>query len=350
MMFWRKYIHSFMVNDEVFQLSKANTINIDSLPPWLKDHYLFIREWINDKDYIKVKTSGSTGNPKTIKIHKNAFVFSALNTGKYLKLNPKDKALLCLPGSYIAGKMMIVRTFVLGLNLFWQRPSSTPELNRKIDFAAMTPMQLQGILTTNKSTINNIDKLIIGGAPVNSYILDNISILKTKIYETYGMTETVSHIAIKSINGNKKSEYFSVLPDIKIGIDKRKCLTITSDKLHVNKLASNDLVEIISNNKFKWLGRFDNVINSGGIKLVPEQIEAKLKKSIKNDFYIFGIQDPLLTNVPALVIEGKPEKFNLDFTKVLDKFEIPKKIYFLKKFIRTDSGKIKRKETLKFIT
>ena len=350
MEFWKKYRDSLTINDKLFPLNDISSLHKSSLQEWEKIHIEFIEEWMGDCDFIEVETSGSTGKPKILKINKNAFVFSAKNTGKFLGLNNNDKALLCLPGNYIAGKMMIVRAFVLGLNLHWQKPASKPGIQGKYVFAAMTPMQVQNILLKNKSQLKNIQKLIIGGAPVNEFILDNISGMDTEIYETYGMTETVSHIALKKINGTDKSEYFTVLPGINIEIDTRNCLTVTSGELSINKLKTNDIVTISAKNRFKWLGRIDNVINSGGVKLIPEQIEAKLKPFIKSDFFIFGLDDDLLTKVPAIIIEGDYNINTNEFLNVLEKYEMPKKIFFTKRFTRTESGKIQRNETIKMLT
>lgn len=346
---WKKYTKSIIIHDKLFLSNDINKINLDFFPTWEKENFLFIKEWINDLDYLKVNTSGSTGIPKSLKIDKTVFVFSALNTGTFFKLKNNNKALLCLPANYIAGKMMIVRAFVLGLNLHWQKPSSCPEINEKYDFVAMTPMQIESVLKKNKTSVNNIKTLILGGAPLNEYIKSNIQNIDTKIFETYGMTETVSHIALKRVNGFSENNYFKVLSGIEIETDNRNCLIATSKGLNIDNLISNDIIKIKNETQFKWLGRADNVINSGGIKLIPEQIEAKLKPYISNEFFIFGIKDSLLTEVPAILIEGE-KTINLSLLhKYLHRYEIPKKIFLLSDFSRTDSGKIKRQESIKKI-
>ncbi len=343
---WKKYRDSLTLNDEIFLADKLNSTKIKSLPQWLIPYWEFIKDWIADDEYLTVHTSGSTGKAKGLQIHKDVFTASALNTGKFLNLEKGDKALLCLPGNYIAGKMMIVRAFVLGLNLHWQKPSSFPNIDSKYVFAAMTPMQVQKLIESNKKSIDFIDKLIIGGAPVNRFILENLADVKSKVFETYGMTETVSHIALKSLNGMDKSEFFTLLPGIEIDIDKRNCLIVSSKHLMLGNLVSNDIVQLKNKRQFEWLGRYDNIINSGGIKLIPEQIENKLKTLLKSEFFVFGIEDKLLSTVPALAIESTVQTQNIEFYQVLDKYEIPKKIYYLDRFIRTKSGKIKRKETI----
>lgn len=347
---WKKYIDSINLSGNLYSRTDLLNLNINDKPKWELSYYSFINEWINDDNYIIVYTSGSTGQPKKIKIHKDTFVSSALNTGKYLELKPDDKALLCLPGEYIAGKMMIIRSFVLKLNLIWQKPSSIPIIDQNYDFSAMTPMQLQKVIDSDKSKIERINKLIIGGAPINDVILNLIRDLRTSMFETYGMTETASHIALKALNGKHKSEYFSVLEGINVSKDDRNCLKLESPYLLIDELISNDIIELKNDKQFKWLGRIDNVINSGGIKLIPEQIEKKLKDYIPNDFFVFGIKDELLTEVPALIIESNMDLDIEQLSKYLSKYEIPKKVFYTEAFIRTASGKIKRKETIKRIS
>lgn len=346
MNFWKKYNDSINLSGNLFFKSDLLNLNINDKPKWEQSFYHFINEWINDSDYIIVKTSGSTGNPKEIKIHKDTFVSSAINTGIHLNLKKGDKAFLCLPGEYIAGKMMIVRAFVLKLNLIWHKPSSKPSIDTAYDFAAMTPMQLQKVLIENKSSINNIEKLIIGGAPINDFILNSIRDLNTVIFETYGMTETASHIALKPLNGKDKSDYFTVLKGVEICIDERNCLKLKSPYLLIDQLLSNDIIELKNEKQFKWLGRIDNIINSGGIKLIPEQIEKKLKIHINDDFFIFGIKDDLLGEVPALLIEGQNKIDQKTFVTYLSKYEIPTRVFYINSFIRTTSGKVNRIKTI----
>ncbi len=344
-MLWKKYITELHLNGKKYNIRDLLSENKSGLKKWQQEYLVFLREWTSVSETIIVKTSGSTGKPKSLKIHKDTFVNSALNTGNFFELKTGDTALLCLPGTYIAGKMMLVRAIILGLELYWQKPGSTPEIDRNYDFSAMTPMQLENILNKDKNSLNKIKKLIIGGALVNDKILSKIYDLDTQIYETYGMTETVSHIALKMINGDGKSEYFTTLENIKIGIDDRSCLVLSDSNLGTGKIQTNDIIELKDENHFKWLGRADNIINSGGIKLIPEQIEKKLKPFIKNDFFIFGIDDGKYGQLPALAIQSTQKDIVPDFS-VLSKFEVPKKIFYFEKFIKTASGKINRKATI----
>ena len=347
-MIWKKYITQLKLNGKIINIQELLSKNKPDIDNWQYSHFDFLKKWISDQETIQVKTSGSTGNPKIIKIHKDTFVHSALNTGNFFHLKSGNKVLLCLPGTYIAGQIMLVRALVLGLDLYWQKPTSTPAINMNFDFCALTPMQLENILKKDKQSLNKIDKLIIGGAPVSNWILKEISDLNTQIYETYGMTETVSHIALKKINGIDKNDFFTTLPNIEIDIDNRSCLVLKKSNLKTAEIVTNDIIELKDNRHFKWLGRADNIINSGGIKLIPEKIEQKLRPFIENEFFIFAINDKKYGQLPAIVIENSTEDIIPDFS-TLDKYEIPKKIFYVKNFLKTTSGKIRRKDTLKLI-
>ena len=313
----------------------------------------FLIDWLDQKDYIKTRTSGTTGKPKTIKIKKQAMMYSAIATGNYFGLNPGDRALHCLPTQFIAGKMMLVRAIILGLQVDVIEPKSLLQFSTKMhyDFCAMIPMQLQN----NIKKINNIKKLIVGGAPISSLLLEQIQPLKTKIFATYGMTETITHIAVKKLNNfdNFKSNsieksYYETLPDIDISQDERGCLVIEAPNLTNEKIITNDVVKLQSEITFEWLGRIDHVINSGGIKLFPELIEAKIAKHIPQRFFIASEKDETLGERLILVIEAEAEENNLSVSVFndLDTYETPKEIYVIPKFIETTSGKIQRLETL----
>jgi O-succinylbenzoic acid--CoA ligase len=298
----------------------------------------FILDWFDKKTYLELNTSGTTGTPKIIRIEKQAMVNSALATGDFFNLNPGDKALHCLPTKYIAGKMMFVRSFILGLDMDFVAPSSHPMLhnNTKYDFVAMVPLQAQNSLTELK----NVKKMIIGGAKMSKPLEKSLSKLKMETYETYGMTETITHIAAKKIG----EKYFTTLPNIKISQDDRNCLVIDAPKISNDTIVTNDLVELINENQFGYLGRIDNVINSGGIKLIPEQIEDKLSNKIHSRFFVTGIQDPVLGEKLIVVIEGEKQDLDESTFDELDKYEKPKEIFYVSKFIETQNGKIKRKE------
>ena len=336
-------------------LTLINTkLNSDGIQTWEKDIYRFINELINEKDYIQAQSSGTTGKAKQIKLRKRDLIESAIRTQNYFHLKSADNALLCLPVSYIAGKMMIVRAFVTGFNLRYVEPSSDPfkNISDTIDFTALTPYQLS--LSLENKNLDKVKNIIVGGAPVSERLLQKIQNLKCNVFETYGMTETCSHIAIKPLNGDLKSAFFSILPDFNVSLDERGCLVV---KLaDGTKLITNDLVQL-EKGYFKWLGRYDNVINSGGIKLYPEQIEKKLELVLKHEFLISSEKHETLGEQVVLILKTD-DKDSSDFDinairnnldGVLSSYERPKKLYLLPEFIETSNGKIKRKETINSI-
>ncbi|HEX8017846.1 MAG TPA: AMP-binding protein [Flavobacterium sp.] len=300
----------------------------------------FLLDWFDDKEYIEMRTSGTTGLPKLVRLQKQAMIQSALATGDFFNLKPGNKALLCLPVKFIAGKMMLVRSFILGLELDVREPSTTPlALNDKLyDFVAMVPLQVQNSI----EALKNVKKLIVGGAKMNTALEEKVLPLKTDIYETYGMTETITHIAAKKV-GEKA---FTILPNVKIAQDSRGCLAITVPAISNEPIITNDLIEFVKENQFLFLGRIDNVINSGGVKLIPEQIEAKLIKKINSRFFVTGIPDSILGEKLILVIEGEKQDFPTGFFDVLDKYEKPKEIVFVPKFKENENGKLLRKPSL----
>ncbi|CAD0004867.1 AMP-binding protein [Flavobacterium chungangense] len=300
----------------------------------------FLLDWFDDKEYIEMRTSGTTGLPKLVRLQKQAMIQSALATGDFFNLKPGNKALLCLPVKFIAGKMMLVRSFILGLELDVTEPSTTPlSLNDKLyDFVAMVPLQVLNSI----EGLKNVKKLIVGGAKMDTALEEKVLPLKTEIYETYGMTETITHIAAKKV-GEKA---FSILPNIKIAQDSRGCLAITVPSISNEPIITNDLIELVKENQFLFLGRIDNVINSGGVKLIPEQIEAKLIKKINSRFFVTGIPDSILGEKLILVIEGEKQDFPTGFFDVLDKYEKPKEIVFVPKFKENENGKLLRKPSL----
>jgi len=306
----------------------------------------FLLEWLSSSETITVSTSGSTGIPKLITLKKEQMINSALASGSFFKLKAGDSAFLCLPCDFIAGKMMLVRAMVLGLELDYVAPSSKPVMhdNRTYDFAAMIPLQAQNLI----SKLNNIKQLIIGGAVIHPNLEAQLKASTCQIYATYGMTETITHIAVRKL----ADSYFKTLSGVTVTTDKRECLVIDAPQISDTKLITNDLVKLISNSEFEWLGRYDSIINSGGLKLIPEQIETKLNSLITARFFVAGLSDQVLGEKLVAFIEGE-EDFTLlqkmKSIKALSKYEVPKEIYFLPKFIETENGKLNRLKTLELL-
>ncbi|WP_297702571.1 AMP-binding protein [uncultured Eudoraea sp.] len=312
----------------------------------------FLLDWLSPDPELTIRTSGSTGTPMGIALKKRHMVNSAKVTGEYFGLEAGDRVLLCLSTGYIAGKMMVVRAMILGLELDFVAPTSRPldGVNKFYKFGAMVPLQLESSI--NK--LNQFQTVIVGGAPVSSQLMKLIADSKTKIFETYGMTETVTHVAVRPLSqydAGSDHKAFKILPDIAISQDDRKCLVINAPNISDNPVITNDIVELISEKEFLWLGRFDNVINSGGIKLIPEQIEQKLTSFIPSRFFVSALPDSQLGKKLILVVEGeKIDGLQEIISKAdLEKFELPKEIFYVSAFKNTANGKIIRDKSLSLI-
>ncbi len=315
----------------------------------------FLLDWLKPTSYIEVYTSGSTGEAKKIRLKKQHMINSAIATSKFFDLPACTTALLCLPAEYIAGKMMLVRAMYLGWQLDTVPPSSNPldQVFKVYDFSAMTPFQLDNSI----ARLHLVKKLIIGGGAVSPRIREMLEGVETRIYETYGMTETCSHIAAKKLNPRKKKKSrrpFKLLPNVSIAQDERGCLVIKAPNILDEEIVTNDVVEIVTYKKFHWKGRYDNVINSGGIKLFPEEIERKLNKELDRRFFVTSMPDDALGEKLVLFVEDDfSEETIADIEKTisemksLSKYEKPKKIYLIEKFEETPNGKIHRENTIK---
>lgn len=298
----------------------------------------FLLEWLNTEEYVFVQTSGSTGKPKKILLEKSAMMASARATGLFFNLQPKNTALLCLSADYIAGKMMLVRALTLGLHLDFVEPNSNPLENKKYDFVAMVPVQV----TNSLAQLHLVNTLLIGGSKVSYQLAESVLKTNCKAFESYGMTETISHIAIKQI-GTKP---FTVLPNVSIALDDRNCLVVEAKEISKDKIITNDIVELINENQFILKGRIDNVINSGGVKIFPEEVEEKIAKYISRRFFISSLPDEKFGEKVVLFIEGEPFIIETSIFSEVSKYQIPKQIVFIDKFIETATNKINRRKTL----
>ncbi|MFZ4106301.1 AMP-binding protein [Flavobacterium sp.] len=302
----------------------------------------FLLDWFDSKLHIEIRTSGSTGTPKIIQVNKQSMVNSALATGNFFDLHSGDRALQCLPVKYVAGKMMLIRAIILGLDLDYVAPSSHPMKGMidKYDFVAMVPLQAQNSI----KELQNVKKLIVGGARISASLEKQLIKLPTEVYETYGMTETITHIAAKRVG----EKMFTVLPNVSISNDERDCLVIHAPNIiSEDTVITNDLVELVNEKQFKFLGRIDNIINSGGVKIIPEQVEQKLAEKINGRFFITSKEDLDLGEKVVLVLEGEVFEIDKSIFNSLDKYEHPKEILFISKFKETENGKVLRKESLK---
>ena len=323
-------------------------------PEWEKALWTFLSAWMNDRPDVAVRTSGSTGTPKTLLIRKDLFLNSAAMTLDFLKVHPGEKALLCLSANYIAGKMMIVRAMSGRLKLTAVSPQVEAILSHddSVDFSAMVPLQARAILnrTDGRSRIERIGKLLLGGAPITPDLEKQLAPLGNQIYATYGMTETVSHIALRRLNGPDRSPYYRVFPGVSISTDGNGCLMIDAPALADHPIRTTDIVRMVGQTEFEIIGRYDNIVNSGGIKYSPEVIEQKLADVISDRFIISSMPDPKLGEKLILIIEAV-NRHQYDWNRLkallqerLSPYECPKRAFFLEKFPTAGNDKLSRRE------
>ncbi len=355
---------SIAFSTKTFSISDLKTnLQLSDYDIYQQKALKFCIQWLEGKQNFVMNTSGSTGKPKTLNIERKYLEKSACMTAKALNLKKGDTALVSLNIEYIAGMMMLVRGLETGLALTLTSPSGFPlnefDGNTSFDFLSFVPLQIQNIIEKQPEKniiINNAKNIILGGAPISIYLEEKLQIFDAPIYHTYGMTETVSHIALRRLNGKEKKEYFSALEDVKIKLDERGCLIIKTPTAH-EEIITNDLVEIISEKDFIWLGRIDNVINTGGVKVQAEKMETQIeiyfkKNNFNNRFFVAGFPDEKFGQIITLVIEGMEDKIMMgEINEIFpennfSKYETLRKIIFSEKFIQTPNGKIDKQKTI----
>jgi len=310
----------------------------------------FIEQWLSSASTITVHTSGSTGEPKLIVLEKEHMINSAKATCAFFKLGPQTKALLCLSADYIAGKMMLVRAIVMGWDLHVVAPEADAltQYDNEYDFVAMVPYQVHHTF----DALVKVKKLIIGGGVISPALEAKLLTIQTESFATYGMTETCSHIAVRRLSGPAASGTYTAMQDVELSVDNRGCLLIDAPLITEEVIVTNDMVTLNSSHSFDWLGRFDNVINSGGLKLFPEAIEEKLAPFIKTPFVITSEIDEALGERIVLIVEFNDTTTVPNYSEAfasLDKFERPKRMYSISKFPYTETGKIKRTEVMQLL-
>lgn len=332
-----------------------------SLAEWEKHVWQFVLWWADEAvQEIEVHTSGSTGTPKAIKHTKQAMLASAKATCDTLQIPEACEALLCLPANKIGGMMMIVRSIYKGMDLLCTQPDTKPfdalADNHTINFAALTPMQMKYTDSSYEAfkKMERIHSILLGGEAVSVGLIKHLSKAKNSIYATFGMTETISHIALKKLNGPNADGNFKALQGVSVTTDERNCLVINAPALNVRQLHTNDIIDLVNEHEFSWVGRYDNVINTGGVKIYPEIIEQKLLPNIALPFFIAGKPDEATGQKPVILIETD-KLSDADYTELntcfaqLDKYERPREIITIRHFMRTSNGKIDRNRTLALV-
>ena len=347
----------------------------------------FYSEWNNDSDRVLVHTSGSTGKPKPMMVEKKRMLNSARITCDFLGLKPGDSALLCMSLDYIAGKMVVVRSIERHLHLISVSPSGHPlknidlkdvngkDVNGEITFAAMVPMQVYNTLQVpeERERLTHIRHLIIGGGAIDAALEQELRSLpgNIAIWSTYGMTETLSHIALRRINGAEASEWYQPFDSVKISQTDEGCLVIDAPLVCAETLVTNDIVEIepyiynkvekhdkVEKLRFRIKGRKDNVICSGGIKIQMEEVEALLKPHLEKPFMIAKKKDEKFGEIAVLLTEdedikkveatirrllsGKSDDSNKSSESKSHKYWIPREYLHVDHLPLTETGKPKR--------
>ena len=310
----------------------------------------FLAEWNNDSDYVHVQTSGSTGAPKPMLVEKRRMLNSARITCDFLGLREGDTALLCMSLDYIAGKMMVVRALERKLKLVTVAPSGhpladlSPQLSA-LSFAAMVPMQVYNALQVPAECerLKQIRHLIIGGGAIDDALAATLKSFPHHVWSTYGMTETLSHIALRKLNGPDASDYYTPFPSVKVSLNDESCLVINAPEVCSERLVTNDIAEL-SEGRFRILGRKDNVICSGGIKIQTEQVERQLRSHLSQPFLITKRPDEKFGEVVVLLTEGPVDEACAVCERILPKYFQPKAYLHVDKIPLTETGKPARKQ------
>lgn len=326
----------------------------DSKGAHLKQLEGFLRAWYDDGATVEVGTSGSTGERKRIELPKAGMRASARMTIRHYGIPEEGKALLCLSSEYIAGKMMLVRALEGDWSLRVLPPSRDPvgELaeGEKFDFSALVPLQLREALMDHekRERSKQLGTVIIGGAPLTSELEKRVRSLPNPFYATYGMTETMTHIADRRLNGDGADDHFTPMAGVELESDRRGCLKVRAPHLLEEEVCTNDLISFREDGAFYIRGRFDRLINSGAVKVLPEELERKLDPMMDRRFFIDKEPDEELGERVVLFIEGEaldPTTEGLlrsRMKELLEAYEAPRAIHYVPNFRETGSGKVDR--------
>ena len=323
----------------------------------------FVRQWLNGTQEFVLHTSGSTGAPSAITLRRRQLEASARRTADFFDLGPGDRALVCLNCEYIGGLMMLVRGLERNLHLTIVEPHADPFAyvadEAAFDFSAFVPLQLKTILANGHAPrLNRMKAFLIGGAPADATLTQQLQPLQAAAWLTYGMTETCSHVALRRLNGPHATTSFRVLPGIAAGQDERGCLTLRGDVTDDQLIITNDVVQLLDAHTFEWLGRADFIINSGGVKVPAEKVELVLDVALaeigaSRRCFVAGQPDERLGQTVAAFIEGTPLAAGQEtqlkslLAERLGRYEQPRQLRYLPAFAATPNGKLDRAATLR---
>lgn len=355
----------------------SNVCALPHLTDYERQVLKFVQQWRSGQQTFTVYTSGSTGRPKAIRLSRTQMATSARLTVQALGLQAGDRALVCVSAEFIAGMMMLVRGLEFELPLTVVDPVSRPLANlspgTSFEFTAMVPLQLQATLQGTpheRAMLDRMQGVLIGGAAFSMALEQQLQQVTAPLYHTYGMTETVSHIALRRLNGPHRSERFVPFEGVKLGQDARGCLTLSAAVTKQRILQTNDLVKLHADGTFQWVGRVDNVINTGGVKVQIEMVERALEAWLLHEqdgvyadrrFFVGPIDHARLGQAVVAVIEGEPfgggdtlapaleTAIRRNLQQSLRRYETPRHFFFVAKLLETPSGKIDRRANLQRI-
>lgn len=336
-----------------FQSFLRHRLAEETLASWERSILDFALEWCSPGVYLfEVHTSGSTAQARPVKLRRKAMVASAHATAHALGLSSGQSALLCLSADYIAGKMMIVRALELGMDFYYMQPKAdvVSRLKRDYDFAALVPMQVQDAMESGHLTaLNKLRCLLVGGDALFAHYLPALRQLDSKIYATYGMTETVTHIALRCLNGKAACDAYQCLEGVSVEPDEEGCLCITAPHLDIYQLHTSDIVRMEGDNRFDIVGRKDFIINTGAIKVSPEAVEQQLGDLFREPYVISYMPHKRLGKAVVLLLQSAEvlphEQQLLERMKAqLPKYHAPKAIFYTFQLPRNKNGKIDRRQ------
>lgn len=354
------YRNTILLNDR--EVSIGQHIQRDVWDDYEEGVIRFINEWLSGQESFGLQTSGSTGKPKLIEVPRRRMEASARATVSYLQISAPTPVTLCIDARYIGGKMQLVRALTHNLPLQIVAPKSDIAASLSgvpgLGLISLVPLQLYQLLDQQSDLLNRATAVLVGGAPLQDQYIDKLATVKAPVYHTYGMTETVSHIALKRLNDDQASTSFQLLNGVRVRTDERGCLVVNAEVTDHKDVVTNDVVELTGPYSFVWKGRFDNVVNSGGVKLFPEEMDKMIERYMHSmvpgrQFFCIGVPDKLLGQKLVLCIEGEtvmPEAQILDdLKKLLPPFHSPRQIHFFNEFASTGPGKIDKMKTIQSV-
>jgi len=343
------------INGKKYSPEHINAMVADmpvDMPIHLAEVFRFLADWYSDSDHILQQTSGSTGAPSAIKLLKKNMWHSAQSTNTFFSLSPENNILLALPAAYIAGKMMILRALAGSLNLHVVPPSGTPEIPMvNFSFAAFVPMQLENLLESGIQC-QHIETIILGGAEVSENLIRRTGELSSRVYSTYGMTETCSHIAVRRLNGINPDAFYRTLPGVQASLDSAGRICINAPQYAPKIVHTTDLGIIPEPGMLGVVGRDDFIINSGGVKINPFLWEKDLQKQIQKMVLLIPVPDKRLGNRAVVIIEAEETEALRNKVKEIIihlRKDVPldREPVFLSEFPRSQSFKVDRKALIK---